>query len=118
MFAQRPIAIGLLAMCGVALFSLDLFAQTANIVGTVKDPTGAVLPGVSMTVKNTGTGLTRQIVTNETGDYTVPLLPIGNYEISAELPGFKTATKSGITLNIDDRIRVDFALEVGNVADK
>src|SRR5215470_1789220 len=114
MFVQRGIVVCLLAMCCVGFFSPDLLAQTANIVGTVKDPTGAVLPGVSMTVKNSGTGLTREIVTNETGDYNVPLLPIGNYEISAGLPGFKTATKSGITLKIDDRIRVDFALEVGN----
>ena len=118
MFAQRGIVVCLLAMCCVAFFSPDLLAQTADIVGTVKDPTGAVLPGVSMTVKNTGTGLTREIVTNETGDFTVPLLPIGSYEISAELPGFKTATKSGITLKIDDRIRVDFSLEIGNVSDK
>ena len=48
-----------MAICGVALFSLDVSAQTASIVGSVKDPSGAVLPGVSIKVKNTGTGLTR-----------------------------------------------------------
>src|SRR5438093_5356334 len=104
---ERRIAGCLLALCCVMLFSQSLFAQTANIVGTVKDPTGAVLPGVAIAVKNTGTGLTRDTITNETGDYTVPLLPIGAYELTAELPGFKTQTRSGITLKIDDRIRVD-----------
>ncbi len=118
MFERKRTFIFLVAMCVVAVFSLDGFGQTANIVGTVKDPSGAVLPGVSITVKNSGTGLTRDIVSNETGDYTVPLLPIGVYDITAELPGFKAATKSGISLKIDDRIRVDFALEVGNVSDK
>ncbi len=118
MFKQRGIAISLLSLCCVVLFSQNLLAQTASIVGTVKDPTGAVLPGVAMTVKNTGTGLSRDTITNETGDYTVPLLPVGTYEITAELPGFKTSAKSGITLKIDDRIRVDFALDVGNVTDK
>jgi len=118
MFKRVRVVIPFLTICCVAFLAVDALAQTASIVGTVKDPSGAVLPGVSITIKNTGTGLTRELITNETGDYTVPLLPIGTYEIGAGLPGFKTATKSGITLKIDDRIRVDFKLEVGDITEK
>ena len=118
MFAQRQPALILMVIACVTVFSANVFAQTASTVGTVKDPSGAVLPGVSITVKNAGTGLTRNVLTNETGDYTVPLLPVGSYEISAEFPGFKSEVKSGITLRIDDRLRVDFMLQVGDVSER
>lgn len=118
MFQRRRIVTLFLTITCISFFSLDVFAQTAGIVGSVKDPSGAVLPGVSITVKNTGTGLSRNVLTNETGDYTVPLLPIGSCEITAEFTGFKSEVKSGITLKIDDRIRVDFTLQVGNVSER
>ena len=117
MLASRP-CLFVATVAGVLLCAVDVLAQTASVVGTVKDPSGAVLPGVSITVRNTGTGLSRDSVTNERGDFTVPLLPIGAYEIGAELSGFRSQIKAGITLNIDDRIRVDFTLQVGDVAER
>lgn len=104
----------------VLVVAVNAYAQStrATIVGTVKDPSGAVLPGVTVIAKNVDTGLTRNTVTNEVGDYTLPLLPIGSYEVSAEIGGFKTQVKSGITLQVDDRLRVDFAMEIGQISEK
>src|SRR5262245_50207662 len=63
---------------------------TADLIGRVTDTSGAVLPGVTVTVTQTGTGATRSQTTSETGDYAFNLLPIGPYEIKLELQGFKT----------------------------
>ena len=81
-----------------ALLSLSLTApafaqsQAANgaIEGTVSDSSGGILPGVTVTVVNTGTGLERVVVSNEKGLYRAPLLPIGSYRVSAELQGLDT----------------------------
>ena len=78
----------------VVLFALPTclaFAQTstATILGVVKDTTGALIPGASITVKHTETGLTRAAISSETGDYNVPLLPVGAYEITTAMPGLQ-----------------------------
>src|SRR5947199_9178674 len=84
----------------IALPTCLVFAQTstatATILGVVKDTTGALVPGVSITVKHTETGQTRAAISSETGDYNVPLLPIGAYEITTAMPGFKQQVRSGI----------------------
>ena len=92
-------------------------STTGTITGTVSDVTGAVLPGVEVTVTNEGTNLTRNLITNESGNYTAPQLPIGNYRVEAVLPGFQTAVRSGITLNVDERARIDLVLQVGQVTE-
>src|ERR1041384_3572128 len=69
-----------------------------TIVGSIRDSGGAVIPGVEVTVTNTGTKASRSVVTAETGEYAVPLLPPGEYSVSASLPGFKTNVRTGITL--------------------
>src|SRR5688572_13111332 len=75
------------------------FAQTtAQIGGTVKDASGAVLPGVEVTATQTATGATRTVVSDETGNYQLTNLPIGPYVIEATLPGFRTYVQSGIIL--------------------
>src|SRR5262245_64056026 len=71
---------------------------TAEISGTVKDASGAVLPGVEVTVTQTETGVVRNTVTNETGSYVMPNLPIGPYRLEATLPGFRTFVQTGIVL--------------------
>jgi hypothetical protein len=91
-------------------------STAGTITGTVSDITGAVLPGVDVTVTNEGTNLTRNLVTNESGLYTAPQLPIGIYRVEAQLPGFQTAVQSGIQLRIDQRARIDLALEIGQVS--
>src|SRR6266542_4226385 len=65
---------------------------TATITGTLTDETGGVLPGVTVTVKNTGTGLTKDVVTNAEGAYTASCLPVGRYEVAFALGGFQNST--------------------------
>ena len=109
-----PVALGL----GL-LLSPSLYAQrdTGTIVGTVTDPSGAVVPGVNITIRNVDTNATFSTVTDGTGNYAAPLLRSGTYELGAELPGFKKQTKSGVQLNVQDRLKVDFTLEVGDVSE-
>src|SRR5256712_10576166 len=89
---------------------------TGGISGTVKDSAGAVLPGVSIKLTNTDTGAPRCVIADEVGRYNAPQLPLGAYEITAELPGFQTAVRRGVTLTIGREAVVDFALQVGSVA--
>src|SRR5262245_18776617 len=88
---------------------------TGTINGTVKDPSGAALPGVSIKLTNTDTGFTRSVISDEVGRYNAPQLPLGGYEIAAELPGFQTAVRRGVTLTIGREAVVAFSLEVGSV---
>jgi hypothetical protein len=103
----------------VALMPLAgaLFAQTAQITGRVTDATGAVVPGATVTVTNVATGAERRVVTNETGYYTVPLLPPGEYRIALEQKGFKPITQSGVVLQVDQRAELNFTLEVGTLTE-
>src|SRR5437016_4817746 len=87
--------------------------STATILGTVKDTSGALVPGVSITVKHTESGLTHGVVSGERGAYNVPLLPVGAYEITTTMPGFKQAVRSGINLVVGQEAVVDLTLEVG-----
>ncbi len=92
--------------------------STATILGTVKDTTGALIPGVSITVKHTESGLTRNVVSGERGGYTVPLLPVGAYEITTTMPGFKQEVRTGINLVVGQEAVVDLTLEVGAAAEQ
>src|SRR6266478_908279 len=104
----------------IALPMCLVFAQTstATILGVVKDTSGALVPGVSITVKHTESGLTRTVVSGERGAYNVPLLPVGAYEITTTMPGFKQAVRSGINLLIGQEAVVDLTLEVGAAAEQ
>lgn len=104
----------------VLLFILLLGAQTfsgAGITGVVRDKSGAVMPGVTVTARNTGTNLVRSALTNESGVYAIPSLPIGAYEISAELAGFQKQVRNDVKLQVGDNLRINFDLEVGQLAD-
>src|SRR5437867_10795825 len=94
-------------LLGFLFFSLAcavLLAQsTAQVNGTVKDQTGAVLPGVEVTATQTATGLTRSVVTDETGSYILINLPVGPYRLQADLPGFRSFVQTGIVLQVGDR---------------
>ena len=107
---------------GMALFVLNAgntWAQaTAQIAGTVKDQTGAVLPGVEVTATQTDTGISRMSVTNETGLYVLANLPIGTYRLTAGLPGFKTYAQAGIVLDVNASPAINPVLEVGQVAEQ
>src|SRR5215831_15191140 len=98
--------------------SLQAFAQEATAVGTVTDPTGAALPNVTISFTNTETGITSTTKTNEAGEYVLPGLHIGHYSAKAEGTGFSTAEKTGMTLAVADRLRVDFSMKVGAAQEK
>jgi carboxypeptidase family protein len=90
---------------------------SATIVGTVTDSSGAALPGATVTAKNVDTGFTRTVPTNDAGAYRLEFLPIGSYTVEVTLSGFRTATRSGIVLNVNDTAKVDAALALGGVAE-
>jgi hypothetical protein len=98
----------------LAGFSSLAFGQEATIVGTVTDPSGSVVPNVSITLTNTDTGQTRTMTTNGDGQYTAPSLAIGHYTLKAEAAGFSLVERTGIVLNVGDRTRIDFDLKVGS----
>ena len=95
------------------------YAQTATgqITGTVRDASGAVMPGVKVAVTNEQTGLTRQTITGANGDYVVPLLPVGVYVVTGEQTGFKTAIHTTVALTVDQIQRVDMLLAAGTVSE-
>ena len=90
-------------------------AQQATLVGTITDPSGAALAGVSVTATNIESNAVKTIQTNASGQYVMPDLNIGHYSVKAELTGFKIAEQKNITLQVGDRDRVDFKMQVGGV---
>ena len=91
---------------------------TAAIRGTITDPTGAVIAGAKVTVKNEETGLTRTASTNSAGNYNFDQLPVGSYRIEVEQAGFKAASRSKIVLNVADVRAVDVALQTGDISEQ
>src|SRR5439155_1200490 len=79
--------------------------------------TGAVLPGVQVTATQTATGLSRSAITNETGSYVLPDLPVGPYRLEAALAGFRTFAQSGIVLQVGSNPVINVSLEVGQVTE-
>jgi hypothetical protein len=92
-------------------------AQEATIVGTVTDPSGAVVPNVAILVTSVDTGAVRTLATNDAGQYVVPGLLIGSYDLKAKASGFKVAEYKGVVLDVNDRIRVDFQMKLGQMTD-
>jgi hypothetical protein len=109
-FPLRYLVVLLVALIG---FSASTFAQQANIVGTVTDPSGAVVPNVAVTLTNTDTGRSVVIPTNDAGQYVAVDLQIGHYKVKAEAKGFKVSEQKDIVLTVGDRIRVDFQMQMG-----
>jgi hypothetical protein len=88
-------------------------AQTATVVGTVTDPSGAVVANATIKLTSLDTGLSANVVTAGDGQFVAPDLAIGRYTITVTAAGFKSTQKTGIVLSVGDRIRVDFPLQVG-----
>jgi hypothetical protein len=89
---------------------------TGSIVGTVTDSKGGVVANASITITNASQlVVVRMLRTDDRGLYAAPLLPVGHYSVTAELAGFKKATRSGVELNVDDHLTVNFTLEAGSV---
>jgi len=112
--AIRKAALFLIAFA--CFLPLTMLAQdTAEIVGTVSDSTGAVIPNAKVSVTNPDRGFVRDVVSNAAGEYVANRVPIGNYVIIAEAGGFQKLTRSGISLTAGQIQRVDLTLTVGQV---
>src|SRR5437868_3965732 len=116
---MKHIVIRLVGVLMISIFgSAAVWAQaTAQISGTVKDQSGAVLPGVEIAATQTDTGSMRTTVTNETGAFVLPSLPLGPYRVEAALPGFRTFVQTGIVLQVDGSAAINAVLQVGQVAE-
>src|ERR1051325_8994886 len=89
----------------------------ASLTGTVTDPTGAVVPDVKVSARNTATNAVYETRSNPAGQYTMPNLPVGAYEVTFESPAFKKLVRSGITLGVTEVLRIDAMLEVGSLSE-
>ncbi|MEZ5291225.1 MAG: TonB-dependent receptor [Vicinamibacterales bacterium] len=111
----------LFAFILTALAALPAAAQSTaingSIEGVITDESGAVLPGVTVTITNLDTGDTRVVVTNESGLYRAPLLPLGTYRVDAELQGFKKLEQSGIAISAGQTAVISLKLGVGAVTE-
>lgn len=106
-------------LCSAVLTAFPLFAQitTAELSGTVSDPTGAGIAKVRVAASNTGTGLVHEVLTDTAGAYLLTQLPPGTYNLSAEAPGFRKSLQTNITLEVNQRARVDITLQLGQVTE-
>ncbi len=89
-----------------------------ELSGYVKDPSGGVLPGATVTATQVSTQLTRTAVTNEQGYYVLPEIPIGEYQVVAELPGFKRHVETGVIVRVGAKATVNATLELGSVEEQ
>ncbi len=97
----------------------SVWAQaTAQISGSIQDQSGAVLPGAEVTATQTDTGISRMTITNETGYYVLPSLPLGPYRLEAGLPGFRTFVQRGIVLQVNSNPTINIVLQVGEVSEQ
>ena len=109
--------VALAIVCSLLPQSASAQAVSGTILGQVKDSSGAVVPGASVTLVNAGTGLTRTVVTDSNGEYTAPLLPTGTYNISTEMSGFKKVQLANVHLGVDQKVRIDLKLDLGQMTE-
>src|SRR5690606_24958133 len=100
--------------------ALPLAAQTTSteVLGTVTDETGAVVPGAHVTLLRIATGEKRQAITDNDGNYSFPLIEIGDYTVTVALQGFKTQTQTGINVAYQQKARVNVVLNVGSTTER
>ncbi|MBI3939447.1 MAG: carboxypeptidase regulatory-like domain-containing protein, partial [Acidobacteria bacterium] len=112
-YPKRPAVVLFLTL---SLLPLQIRAQsqaaTATLEGTIKDQTGAVVPGVTVTATSRAMALSRIVLSSNTGLYRIPLLPPGSYEVRAELPGFATQVREGVLLSVGQFAPLDFSMTV------
>jgi hypothetical protein len=115
MFSRRLGLIAAIFWAGaICLAQLD----TGSIVGTVFDPSGAVIPGASVKVQNMGTAATADLTTDASGNFIAPVLAIGKYKVTVSASGFSTYIEEGIPLSVADRVRLAITLKPGAVSEQ
>jgi hypothetical protein len=110
----------LTALAAGTLFTASVSGQvsTGEIIGTITDASGGAVANAKITASNAATGVSRQTAAGEnTGDYIITLLPPGTYTISVEAAGFRKAVQNDVTLQVNQRLRLDVALQVGQVSE-
>src|SRR5688572_1806571 len=106
----RSVAILLAILLSASLFSQS---ERATVSGVILDATGAVIPEAKITLTNAATNVVTTATTNETGAFTLPNMPVGEYNLRVEKEGFKPAVRTGMQLNAASSIRADITLEIG-----
>src|SRR5579862_7884644 len=116
---MKRLLLAALITFAIACAAVNAWAQaTAQISGTVHDQSGAVLPGVEVTATQTETGIKRTTVTNETGNFVLPNLPLGPYKVEAALSGFRTFVQTGVVLLVNSAPAINAVMEVGQVTEQ
>jgi carboxypeptidase family protein len=114
---RKALVLGVvLALLGAAA-TVRAQSATGQITGTVKDATGAVVPGVTVTATSELTGSKREATTGKDGNFVIPLLPVSTYSVTAALQGFNPAKRTGVRLNVDQVVRVDLDLQTGGLTE-
>ncbi|MEN3338504.1 MAG: hypothetical protein V7647_2180 [Acidobacteriota bacterium] len=113
----RVVFVLMLVLAGAGRSFAQSQSVNGTIEGTITDESGAALPGVNVTVANLDTGDTRVVVTNESGVYRAPLLPLGRYTVAAELQGFKKFEQQGLTLSAGQSDVINVTLSVGSMTE-
>jgi Carboxypeptidase regulatory-like domain/TonB-dependent Receptor Plug Domain len=111
------VASGIVLCCLSPSILLHAQSDRGRIVGTVRDSTRAVLPKVSITATNLGTGFRTRGVSSDSGYYVLPYLPAGTFRITAELSGFKTQVRGRVVLQVAQTLRQDITLEIGELSE-
>src|ERR1700692_540260 len=116
--ARRRIAttsVALFILIVGIFFSIPAKAQVtgATLSGTITDPSGSVIAGAEVSIKNTGTGIVRTVTTDSAGLFSVPNLDPGTYEVAISSPGFNKAVQSNLTLSVGQQQTLNIALKVG-----
>src|SRR5437870_4379520 len=118
MLSKRKVASLLLLSWSIIASTAPAQVATAELVGNVTDATGAAVPGAKITAVNTATNITaREVESGADGGYIMTFLPPATYTISVEKAGFRKTAQTGLTLEVNQRARVDFALQVGQVTE-
>ncbi|PYS13425.1 MAG: hypothetical protein DMG15_11250, partial [Acidobacteria bacterium] len=116
--AKRILTFGVLPFLVIVITTASAWAQaTAQISGSVRDQSAAVLPGVEITATQTDTGVSRMTITNEAGLYVMPNLALGPYRLQAALQGFRTFVQTGILLQVNSSPVINVVLNVGQVTE-
>ncbi len=106
----------ILALLAASTLSAWAVETSGNILGTVRDVTGASVPNAKVTVTNEATGMTRSVSTDGLGEYNLKLLPVGSYTVRIEATGFSTYVQRGITVDVNENARIDAQLRPGAVS--
>jgi len=109
--------VGLAILCCLAPPPAGAQAVSGTILGFVKDSTGAVVPGATVTLLNTRTGFSRTVVTDSHGEYSAPSIPTGTYTVTGELSGFKKVSMANVLVGVDQKVRMDLALQLGDLTE-